>query len=1183
MFRRGVATTLAVHGLLGRAVPGFDLGSGIYPMALEFETDEYTDDLTCRMSTGESAFISAKRTTGKDQAFRDTVDSWVKQAKQMSDGDLLILATSELNGAVKGLPEALERRRRGISGGSSTSETTAIEALEDRLKDVELSIRKRVLAAARILIVQASDTGRLDQVALVGQLEGTLVAFGGGERVLDRLAKAFHDQAAAAGGSNLQEWVGLIRADGIEVYSDLTGPLGARIAARHDSLTHYRQALRDAVGVVDLTLLADDLPELRVNNLLDSIAVQVDEKRSSEPLAHVVRRWGRLVLFGLPGSGKSTAMRELGGALAVDPDAPTPVPVNLRAFADRDPLQPLALHDLLDSAVSRVPLNEQPALVQGLIELAESGDVIFLCDGLDECGARAGWVSEQIKRIVAALPANTGLVLATRPSAASAAGRFDVPKATLQTPEDLRGTLTAVLKACAERRVEAKERAAWIAVRERWLHEASTGHGALLEVPLLAVLLTLVAAEANDDDLPRQRAVLLHRAVQDSVQTWENRRDIAAPFGAGEQRPSGKMLLDGYIDLGMLLGSVTAPSREDALKTLATSFSGNRWRQAPAVAEETAQQVLTFWDGQVGVFVVGPDGSLFARSKVFAEVAEAMATRRMQHDELGAWVKDCMQYIESEAVLNLALGLNEGVLQALFDLGRSAEYPHATLELTDALLDGEIQLNTEQVEELVSQLTDHARAAAAGHPEPVRVRRSPNELSALLDPALELTAPSSPAWPYMRRLCLLSVPSSGGAFQARAQAIVEVELPADLATVAASLIALGTARHEERPLTVDEAGAIKAALDLPLLPQGELVHESRRSVRLERFEPVIPGLPTLARQAIRFLPQLTGDSARAIYQISRAATSDEARGIRDDLIRAGVDVTAWHEEVKYAKWLKNLFTRLNAAEELTLLEDVAAIADPVELDRHHRWSLSAVSDLVVASGYLRTGIQDFEAALKKDTPELRRRWFQVLGKAYRIDLSVAAAQAHQILNSQEPKTLWPLVTIRSPAKVASQKGVRFGQNDYHTLLDCMTATSSWVASSATAMLIGHPQVGLSQRLMALLPSGRPIRDKLIVLAAVVVADDREKSAAALVDAPESAYRAGAARALAMCQAAEGVTYRTLERFATDGDLTVRSEANGSTDDQAGSPPTYWSCAFCSHTNQLTEPDCGGCQHGSIPN
>ena len=1182
MFRRGVATTLAVHGLLGRAVPTFDLGDGTHPTMLEFETGEATDDLTCRMSTGQSTFISAKRTTGNDKAFKDTVDSWIRQAKQMTDGDLLVLATSELKGAVKGLPEALERRRRGLSGGSSKDETTALEALEARLAGTKVSVRQRVLDTARVLIVPASSTGNLDQAALVGQLEGTLVAFGDGERTLDRLAKAFHDQAAAAGGSDLDEWVRIVRAADIKVYSDLTGPLGARIAARQHSLERYRHALRDAVGVVALTLLADDLPELRVNDMLDSIAVQVDEKRSSEPLSHVVRRWGRLVLFGLPGSGKSTAMRELAGDLAVAPDAPTPVPVNLRAFADRDPLQPLALHDLLDPAVGRVPPNERAALAEGLTELAESGDVIFLCDGLDECGARAGWVGEQVKRIVSALPARTGLVLAARPSAASAASRFDVSTATLQPPEDLRATLTAVLEACAEHRVQTEKPAVWLAVRERWLNHASTDHGALLEVPLLAVLLALVAADANDNDLPRQRTVLLHRAVRDSVRSWENRRDIAHPPGPGEQRPSETMLLDGYVGLGTLLGSATSPSRADALNVLVSTFSGDRWRQAPAAAEETAQQVLAFWDERVGVFVVGPDGILFARSKVFAEVAEAMATQQMPPDRLVAWVEAQLRYIESEAVLDLALGFNDRVLLALLDLGRSVEYPHATLELVDALLDGEIQLNTAQVEELAGQLADHARAAAAGHPAPVRVRRSPDELSALLDPALESAAPGSPTWPYVQRLCQLSVPTSSGAFQTRAHTIAALDLSPTLTTVAAALVALGTAQHEGCPLTADEVGTVQAALDLPLPPHGELVHQSRRKVRFERSEPLIPGLPTLARQAIRFLPQLADHAARAIYQISRAATSLEARGIRDDLAQAGVDVTAEREELEHAKWLSNLLSRLNATDELPMLEDIAAIADPVELDRHHRWSLSAVCDLVAASGYLRIGIVAFEDALKKDAPELRRRWFQVLTKEYGIDPSLAAAQARHLLNSQEPTKLWPLITTRPPTKVVPQQSVQFDQNDYDTLVDCISAASSWIASSATAMLIRHPQTDLSQRLMALLPSGRPIRAKIIVLAAVVVAEDREKTAAALVDAPQSAYRAGAARALAMCQAMEGVTYETLDRFASDDDLTVRSEVNGSTDDQARAPASYWSCHLCDHANQLTEPECGGCQHSSIP-
>ena len=107
MFRRGVATTLAVYGLLGREVQTFDLGDGTHPTVLEFETGEATDDLRCRLSSGRSVFVSAKRTTGNDDAFRDTVDSWVRQADQMADGDLLVLATSDLKGAVRDLSRAL--------------------------------------------------------------------------------------------------------------------------------------------------------------------------------------------------------------------------------------------------------------------------------------------------------------------------------------------------------------------------------------------------------------------------------------------------------------------------------------------------------------------------------------------------------------------------------------------------------------------------------------------------------------------------------------------------------------------------------------------------------------------------------------------------------------------------------------------------------------------------------------------------------------------------------------------------------------------------------------------------------------------------------------------------------------------------------------------------------------------
>ena len=87
--------------------------------------------------------------------------------------------------------------------------------------------------------------------------------------------------------------------------------------------------------------------------MLSGIVVTIDGERTPDPLLPLVRRWGRLVLVGLPGAGKTTALRELASAMAADQGAPIPVPVKLQPLAGRNVGQPLAFHDLIEGALSR--------------------------------------------------------------------------------------------------------------------------------------------------------------------------------------------------------------------------------------------------------------------------------------------------------------------------------------------------------------------------------------------------------------------------------------------------------------------------------------------------------------------------------------------------------------------------------------------------------------------------------------------------------------------------------------------------------------------------------------------------------------------------------------------------------------------------------------------------------------
>jgi len=186
----------------------------------------------------------------------------------------------------------------------------------------------------------------------------------------------------------------------------------------------------------------------------------------------------------------------------------------------------------------------------------------------------------------------------------AAADRLGLPRADLQTPNDLTNTVESVLDACARTRADGPGRAAWLAARRRWIADARQQHPELLKVPLLAVLLALVCADTPEADLPKGRALVLHAAIEQSVDRWELRRapDAARPW-AHDLTP--RMLLDGYVTLGRRLDFGAAPTRTEALAALADGLADSaRWGLAPSAAKEVAADVLRFWDEHVAVFVV---------------------------------------------------------------------------------------------------------------------------------------------------------------------------------------------------------------------------------------------------------------------------------------------------------------------------------------------------------------------------------------------------------------------------------------------------------------------------------------------------------------------------------------------------------------------------------------------------
>ena len=154
---------------------------------------------------------------------------------------------------------------------------------------------------------------------------------------------------------------------------------------------------------------------------------------------------------------------------------------------------------------------------------------------------------------------------------------------------------------------------------EEWLDEARRDHSDLWQIPLLATLITLLAAQREPAALPASRARVLTEVVRDSVARWERTRGAVAQQ-SGPLGLRAEMLTDGFSEIAHGLAGCGSLPVPDVSRLVAAMLS-RQWGLSPGEAGAVAGDMLRFWDDHVGVFVFSPaSGQVEARSRVFAEI-----------------------------------------------------------------------------------------------------------------------------------------------------------------------------------------------------------------------------------------------------------------------------------------------------------------------------------------------------------------------------------------------------------------------------------------------------------------------------------------------------------------------------------------------------------------------------------
>lgn len=1173
VFRCELATHLAVHGLRGRPVSGLDVSAEVWPVRLDFETSDPTDDIRVTFSDGRRAYVSAKRKIDRGRPLEETLTGWVAQVPTLGPDDLLVIAGEELVGPVKNLDRALRRHRAGLPMETG-DESRALALLTDRLPP---QVRRLVLDRARVLHLPGS-TGPAPHRDLLAALMDLVVADARGHRAVSALADFFHRQAGEALGSSAEKWVAALAAAGVTVLPDQGGPVAMRLASRRNAVDAYRTRLASEAGRIDLSLLAEDLPPLVVDGLVGGLQIDVEGGRTSSSLLPYLRRWRRMLIVGQPGSGKSVAVREIAAHCAGRADAPVPIPVSLPRLLKGQPGR-LTVEGLADDAVAdTVPEADRAPLAAYLQEEIAQGRALVLCDGLDECGVRAPWVAQQLEEILTSLPHSCGFVVTTRASAQGAAARLDLPRVELAPPRDLGATVDRVLVACAEARIPEPDRATFLATRRSWVKDAKEEHADLLAVPLLAALLALVCANAPDADLPKGRAALLHRAVQQSVHRWEGLRGTLDPARPWAPVLTTGMLLDGFVTLGRLLDGGATPPAGHAVEALTDMLRDPlRWAVPPAAAMEVAEHVLRFWDEHVAVFVVTGAGELTARSKVFAEIATAMWARSCGVEELRDWLRHALGHTDSDGAIALAAGLDPRAAEALLDIGETRR--EATLMAADLAERGLLALSDSETERALTQLTDGALGALAGEPIPPRGPGKPPEFL----PALWDETRGAGPWPFVEAACLLALPSASR--RRRADLLDLSGLDTTAESIARALCALTDARSDASSLSGAEIDTLRAVLELPLPQDPEVVRKSRRQWRMLSGEPLTPGLERVALGAADHLGDLPEDAGERVFALANHAPRRVAERIYAALARTGFDTRR--------RWADASATLRNWAsgardDRTALLSDLVSLHGPCpESTDGDFWSLTALGDLLSATGYPDSPSSEIDRAFAYDSTAERRAWLDATADAYGIDKAAVAAQARHLRRITAPGPLlneWCVASASPRSKPSLLPGLGQALTDAQqtALLACLEADSSWMAWSAANVLINLeggavPWDGqqLFGRDMTHLPRHRA---GLFHAVAIMTSGDQCPSLLARAASSESADHRLAAGMLISAMPLLDPGGSIGEALRRDADLSVRPKGAH----EVTPAPTHWSCDQCRTAQALDTEDCQGCDEGVRP-
>ncbi|MFG1898472.1 NACHT domain-containing protein [Micromonospora zamorensis] len=658
-------------------ISGDDRTHGV-PCLIRAEVDEAVDDLEVTFTDGRRVLIQLKKslklTTAEESPFRKVIDQWVEQVAVDPSGCVPIVALSATATVeIEHLAEALDRRRDPHAALPTPSERKALTKLTSTLSGVAPAVRDAVLDRASIVVFpwHARRGGPPVAAAL---LDGNVVAAGQGHAATSELARAHRRSASLRTGLDLEQWIDRLARPPFDLISDSAASASARRSAERVAVEQYSRRV-GSPGGIDLLAFGTDLPLIDTTIRCD--VGPLDEENGRVDLDIFFRRYGRVLLLGAPGSGKSTAMRDIVRREA-ERRWTLPVLVDLRSLLasgdpDRAYLPSLAAerHPLEQLAVIATEVAEpadRDVLVGAIHRAAAEGRLLLCLDSLDETREHRREVIRWVRRLLAHLHPDCDVLLATRSSAHASAAVLGWRVARMLSPISPQSIAEPIVRAVASR--DGRDDA-WINNCLQEISDRLMENRYLAETPLLV---TALALETSGQHMPARRtgmAPLMDAVIRRVAHDWERRsgrRGISMPAVPSAQ------IEEALIDTLAMIGweSVTSarPPSESRVGNLLTERFHTEHGLVPGIARALARSCLDFWE-EAGVLVRDDNGGIDPRAR---NVIETSAARHLA-ESLEPARRDLLVQAAADPsmtqVLSLAVSLEPDLLTPLAEMGTS--------------------------------------------------------------------------------------------------------------------------------------------------------------------------------------------------------------------------------------------------------------------------------------------------------------------------------------------------------------------------------------------------------------------------------------------------------------------------------------------------------------------------------